>query len=113
VSSIEHRPLGVFLEELASEKPTPGGGSAAAIMGAMAAALVSMVCNLTLGKVSYQEVEEDMRAVLFRAEQLRRELTVMIEQDVKAFEEVMRAYARARQTAEEAALRATAIQKAL
>ena len=50
-----------FLERLASADPTPGGGSAAAIMGAMGAALVSMVCNVTFGKKGYEAAEPEMR----------------------------------------------------
>ena len=57
-----------FLEALASKAATPGGGSAAAIMGAMGAALVSMVCNLTLGKKGYEAAVGEMQAVLARAE---------------------------------------------
>ena len=53
-----------FLDDLASLDPTPGGGAAAAIMGAMGAALVSMVCNVTIGKKGYESVEPEMRAVL-------------------------------------------------
>ena len=69
-SSIEH-----FLDELASRKPTPGGGSAAAVIGAMAAALLSMVCNLTIGKAKYRDVERELNAVLARTEELRLQLT--------------------------------------
>jgi formiminotetrahydrofolate cyclodeaminase len=111
--SIEGRPIAGFLDDLASESATPGGGSAAAIMGAMAAALVSMVCNLTIGKVNYRDVEEELGAVRSKAERFRRELTAMIEQDVKAFEEVMRAYAMPRRTSEEVCARSQAIQAAL
>ena len=50
-----------FLDDLASGHPTPGGGSAAAIMGAMGAAMVSMVCNLTIGKKGYATVETEMK----------------------------------------------------
>ena len=60
-----------FLTELASAAPTPGGGGAAAISGAMGAALVSMVCNLTIGKKKYAEVEEELKDVLARSEGLR------------------------------------------
>jgi formiminotetrahydrofolate cyclodeaminase len=98
-SSIEH-----FLDELASQKATPGGGSAAAVMGAMAAALLSMVCNLTIGKARYRDVEGELSAVLARTEELRGQLTEMIAQDVDAMP---------RQTQEELALRAQAIQTAL
>ena len=53
-----------FLDDLASQNATPGGGSAAAIIGAMGAALVAMVCNLTIGKKKYADVEGEMRALL-------------------------------------------------
>jgi len=58
----DHR-IEEFLDALASQAATPGGGGAAAIIGAMGAALVSMVCNLTIGKKKYAEVEADMSAV--------------------------------------------------
>jgi methenyltetrahydrofolate cyclohydrolase len=107
-SSIEN-----FLDELASRNATPGGGSAAALMGAMGAGLLSMVCNLTIGKAKYRDVEDELSAVLARTEQLRRELTQMIEEDVESFSAVMRAYAMPRQTQAESALRTQAIQNAL
>src|SRR6516225_1971035 len=74
-----------FLDELASGHPTPGGGSAAAIMGAMGAALVSMVCNVTIGKKGYEAVEGEMRAVLEDSEKVRRRLTAMVAEDIAAF----------------------------
>jgi methenyltetrahydrofolate cyclohydrolase len=107
-SSIER-----FLDELASRKATPGGGSAAAVMGAMAAALLSMVCNLTIGKTKYRDVEGELNAVLARTEQLRGQLAEMIEEDVESFGAVIAAYAMPRKTQEELALRAQAIQAAL
>jgi formiminotetrahydrofolate cyclodeaminase len=78
-----------FLDALASSSATPGGGSAAAIIGAMGAALVSMVCNLTIGKKKYADVEGEMKEVLHKAETLRHRLTGMIEDDVTAFNAVM------------------------
>jgi len=111
--TIKRRSVELFLDELASQKATPGGGSAAAMMAAMAAALVSMVCNLTLGKAKYRDVEEELTSVLARAEQLRRQLTEMIDDDAKSFGAVLRAYAMPRQTQEESMLRAQAIQTAL
>jgi formiminotetrahydrofolate cyclodeaminase len=102
-----------FLDELASQSATPGGGSAAAIIGAMGAALVAMVCNLTLGKKKYADVEDEMRSLLANAEELRHRLTGMIEDDVKAFDAVMEAYGMAKETDAEKAARSTAIQEAL
>jgi formiminotetrahydrofolate cyclodeaminase len=102
-----------FLEALASSAATPGGGSAAAITGAMGAALVSMVCNLTIGKKKYAEVEGEMKDVLEKAEALRHELTGMIQDDVKAFDSVMAAYGMPKETDSDKAARETAIQAAL
>ena len=87
-----------FLDDLASQNATPGGGSAAAIIGAMGAALVAMVCNLTIGKKKYADVEDEMRALLAKAEALRHKLTGMIEDDVKAFDAVMGAYGMPKET---------------
>jgi methenyltetrahydrofolate cyclohydrolase len=102
-----------FLDALASSKATPGGGSAAAIIGAMGAALVSMVCNLTIGKKKYADVEGEMKEVLHKTEALRHKLTGMIEEDVKAFDQVMAAYGMAKETDAEKAARDKAIQAAL
>jgi len=102
-----------FLEALASQSATPGGGSAAAIIGAMGAALVSMVCNLTIGKKKYVEVEGEMKDVLAKAEALRHRLTGMIQDDVKAFDSVMAAYGLPKETDADKAKRETAIQAAL
>ena len=102
-----------FLDELASKAPTPGGGSAAAIMGAMGAALVSMVCNLTLGKKGYEGVEEEMLRVLAQAEALRARLLDMVRADVEAFDRVMAAYGMPRDSEEAKQARTVAIQDAL
>lgn len=102
-----------FLDELAGSSSTPGGGSAAAVMGAMGAALVSMVCNLTIGKKNYADVEADMREVLGRSENLRHRLTGMINDDVAAFNQVMAAYGMPKNSDEDKARRTAAIQEAL
>src|SRR4029453_12841925 len=110
---IRESPIHKFLDEVASQNATPGGGSAAAIIGAMGAALVAMVCNLTIGKKKYADVEDEMRALLMRAEALRHRLTGMIEDDVKAFDAVMGAYGLPKETDAEKASRSAAIQDAL
>ena len=101
-----------FLEALASKAATPGGGSAAAIMGAMGAALVSMVCNLTLGKKGYEAAEGEMQAVLPRAEALRERLADMVRADVEAFDQVMAAYGLPKDSEAQKAARGDAIQGA-
>ena len=105
--------LQTFLDQLASSASTPGGGSAAAIMGAMGAALVSMVANLTVGKKKYEEVGEEMQGFLEQSEALRARLTGMIQADVDVFDKVMAAYGMARGTDEEKAQRSEVIQAAL
>lgn len=102
-----------FLDALASGAPTPGGGAAAALMGANGAALVSMVCNLTLGKPKYAAVEGDMRALLARSEALRTRLTKMMEDDQTSFNSLMGAFGLPKQTDDEKAKRKEAIQAAL
>ncbi|MFC7052177.1 methenyltetrahydrofolate cyclohydrolase [Hansschlegelia quercus] len=109
-----NQPLGEFLDDLASERSTPGGGGAAAISGAMGAALVSMVCNLTIGKPKYVEVEAELKEVLAKSETLRGELTAAIADDVKAFDAVMGAYGLPKGETDEAkAARTAKIQAAL
>lgn len=110
---IIEQPVTQFLDELASSAATPGGGSAAAIMGALGAALVSMVCNLTIGKRNYAEVEPEMRLVLHDAEALRQRLADMVAEDIAAFNGLMAAYGLPKLTDEDKAVRGAAIQHAL
>ena len=101
-----------FLGALAEGTPTPGGGSAAAYTGAMAAALVAMVCRLTLGRKKYAAVEGAMKAILEQAEALRTDLSAAVEKDAAAYEEVLAALRLPKESAEEQAARAKAIQVA-
>lgn len=110
---INTKPVQGFLDDLASKAATPGGGSAAAVMGAMGAALVSMVCQLTVGKKNYEAVDADMRALLQRAEALRERLAGMVQADVAAFDTVMAAYGLPKDSEEEKSRRSAAIQAAL
>ena len=113
MSEIKQKSVEVFLDELASKQATPGGGSAAAVMGAQSAALTSMVCNLTIGKPKYIEVEEDMKSLLKQSEALREELTGMIKADVDVFNKLMACYGLAKNTDEEKAERSRQIQAVL
>ncbi len=110
---IVEQPVTTFLDQLASGAATPGGGSAAAILGAMGAALVSMMCNLTIGKKNYAEVEGEMRAVLADAESLRRRLADMVAEDIAAFDGLMAAYGLPKEGDELKARRGAAIQVGL
>ncbi len=113
MSEIKQKSVEVFLDELASRQATPGGGSAAAVMGAQSAALTSMVCNLTIGKPKYAEVEEQMKALLQQSEILRIQLTDMIKADVDVFDKLMACYGMPKQTDEEKAIRSAQIQTVL
>jgi formiminotetrahydrofolate cyclodeaminase len=98
-----------FLDELASAAPAPGGGAAAAVNAAVGAALVSMVCRLTIGKPRYAEHEATMTAALADAERLRASALALAAEDAEAFAAVARAY----QLPKDSPGRSPAIQAAL
>ncbi len=81
-----------WIDELAGATPTPGGGSAAALAGTLAAALVAMVARLTIGRKAYAAVESQAREILEEAERLRGELRRLVDEDAAAYEAVSRAY---------------------
>ena len=81
-----------FAEVLASREPVPGGGGAAALAGALGAALASMVGSLTLGRKKYAVYEDDIRRILDGAEKIRLRLLDLIEEDALGFEPLARAY---------------------
>lgn len=101
-----------FLDELASESPAPGGGSVAALAGALGAALSSMVCNLTIGKEFYVDVQAELKAALKESELLRRQLTDLIDEDTEAFTKVMAAVKMPKETDAQKEQRRQALQKA-
>jgi methenyltetrahydrofolate cyclohydrolase len=107
---ITQHTVDAFLDDLASAAPTPGGGSAAAVMGAMGAALVSMVCNVTLGKKGQEAVESEMKAVRDLSERLRTRLTAMVAADIAAFDGLMAAYRLPKTSEAEKERRGAAIQ---
>lgn len=81
-----------FLAELASSAPTPGGGGAAALCGALGIALGNMVGNLTLGKKKYADVQEDIAELNAKAEALRAGFVALVDADAEAFAPLSRAY---------------------
>jgi formiminotetrahydrofolate cyclodeaminase len=105
--------LNEFLSTLASDSPTPGGGSVAALAGALGASLGSMVCSLTIGKKKYADVEDDMKAMLAKTESLRLELAELMDEDAAAFDKVMAAMKLPKETDEQKAARKAAMQSAL
>jgi formiminotetrahydrofolate cyclodeaminase len=102
------RTINAFLDELASSSPAPGGGSVAALAGALGAALTSMVCNLTIGKKKYASVEAKMNAIRTASEELRTRFASLVEKDAAAFNKVMEAYALPKENDDQKALRAAA-----
>src|SRR3954470_22917268 len=97
------QPVRRFLDELASAAPAPGGGSVAALAGAMAAGLLTMVCDLTIGKPRYAEFEAEAQALRKRAEALRGELQDLAQADVDVFNNLSAAYKLPRVTQADAA----------
>ena len=100
-----------FLDGLASDAPTPGGGAVAALAGAAGSALISMVCNLTIGKPGYEEVEERARGILAAAEHARGTFLEFADVDAMAFDGVMDAFKMPKGTDAEKAARSQAIQR--
>lgn len=105
--------VGHFLDELASGAATPGGGAAAGLSGAMGAALMSMVANLTVGRKKFAEVEGEMVALRDQAEAIRSEMTALAQLDAAVFDKVMAAYRLPKETEGQATAREANIQRAL
>ncbi len=102
-----------FLEEAAAGTPTPGGGSLAALAGAMAAGLAAMVATLTLGRKGHESCQDQMKALAEEARQLRDRLTAAIDRDAEAYGRVMAAYRLPKDSGAARQARAAEIQKAL
>jgi formiminotetrahydrofolate cyclodeaminase len=102
-----------FAAELAAKKPVPGGGGAAALAGALGAALNSMVVNYSMGKKKLLEFEEQHMDILRRAEDLRIKLLDLVEKDAESFEPLSRAYIMPKETEQEKALKEEELQKCL
>lgn len=101
-----------FLEKLASNAPTPGGGGGAAMAGALAVALTSMVGNLTVGKEKFAQHEAEVQELLAKAEALRIELLNLVNADAEVFDSFMVCYRLPKNTDEEKQARNQAIQNA-
>ena len=106
-------PLQVYVDDAASGKPAPGGGSVSACAGALGAALVSMVCNLTIGKEKFAAVESRLGDVVARSEACRSELERLLQDDTTAYNGVIEGYRLPKDSPEQQAARAAHIQAAL
>ncbi len=105
--------VSAFADLLASDAPAPGGGSAAALEGALGAALTAMVCNLTVGKKKYAEYEALAAEAQKKAEGLKARFVDVMDRDTEAFNVVSAAFGMPKATDEEKAERSAAIQKGL
>ena len=101
-----------LLDRLAAATPTPGGGSAAAFAGAMAASLVGMVGRLTLGKKKYAEVQSRIESIVAEAGELQLNLRSAVEEDAQAFDAVLDAMRLPKDTQAQAAERRAAVERA-
>lgn len=102
-----------FINMLASGSPTPGGGGASAIVGALGVALGSMVGNLTLGKKKYESVQQDIKIIIDRANNLQNELLLLVQADAEAFEPLAKAYGMPCVTNKEKSKRNTVLEESL
>ncbi len=107
------QPLRHFMDKLASKSPEPGGGSVAALTGALGAGLVSMVCSLTLGKEKYREVQPQVEALIKESENLRAEMQDLIQKDTEAYGALSEVYKMPKNTDAEKAARTAKMQEAL
>jgi formiminotetrahydrofolate cyclodeaminase len=110
---LTEKPVRSFLDELASSAPAPGGGSVAALAGALGAALISMVNNLTIGKEKYTSVQDDIKALLKKSESLRIKLADLLEEDVAVYTKLSQTMKMPRDTEEQKTARARAMDRDL
>jgi len=101
-----------YLEELSSNSPTPGGGNVAALCGVLATSLGTMVCNLTIGKKKYAEVENEISIVKNKLELFKQKFLQLAKKDNEAFDKVMLAFKLPKETDDQKTERAKAIEAA-
>ncbi len=105
-------PIDRFLDLLASSNPTPGGGGIAALAGALSAGLISMVCSLTVGKAKYADVQDEVKALMAKSEELRARLHALVDEDARVYSQVMDTYKLPKDTDEQKQARSARIQDA-
>jgi methenyltetrahydrofolate cyclohydrolase len=107
------KPLQTYIDELASAQPTPGGGSASALGGAMGAALASMVARLTINKPEYAAVHEQIGELLQQTETIRARFQQLMQEDIDVYGLLSKSYKLPRASDEERIARSATIQQAL
>lgn len=100
-----------FIAELASKAPVPGGGGAAAFGGAIGMALSNMVGNLTVGKKKYADVEDEVKGLIEKGDQILTELMALVDKDAEVFEPLSKAYGLPRETEEQKRIREETLER--
>ena len=113
MAALQELSVNEFTAVTISDAPAPGGGSVAALAGALGASLAGMVASLTIGKAKYADAEEEMKELLARAEEIRRELLEDIEKDTESFSAYMEAIGLPKDTEEQKAYRREKMQEGL
>ena len=109
--SFQEMTLAKFSEVLASKEPTPGGGCASALAGALAASLAAMVARTTAGSKKFADRAEQMNTIAAEADRLRGEFLALVDEDARAFDQVMAAFRLPKETPEQQSARSQAIQQ--
>jgi formiminotetrahydrofolate cyclodeaminase len=107
------KPLRFFLDKLCSSSPEPGGGSASALTGAIAASLSGMLAALTVNKKGYEQVWPEMEEILSKAEGLKEDMLDLLQRDTEAFDDASKAFKLPKNTEEEKKRRSEAIEEGL
>jgi formiminotetrahydrofolate cyclodeaminase len=102
-----------FVKKVASDSPTPGGGSVAALCGALSGSLTAMVCNLTIGREKYEDVRSEMEKALDDSSSIVERLIELVDEDSEAYQSVIAALRLPKETEEEKGNRMAAMQNAL
>lgn len=111
MSKIYDLPLRQVIALSASDAPTPGGGSVAALVGTLGVAMTAMVGNLTVGKTKYREVEPEVKQIIEDANLIMHRLEYLVDADIIAFEQYLAAIKLPKNTEEEIVLREEMMQK--
>ncbi|MCK8816545.1 cyclodeaminase/cyclohydrolase family protein [Natroniella sulfidigena] len=109
---IRKQEIGQFMDDFASDKPAPGGGSAAALSGALAAAATCMVGSLTVGKEDYADVQDEMEELIETTTALKEDYLDLVNQDIEVFNAYMDALKMPKETSEEKEKRSEALKEA-
>lgn len=110
---VKEMEIGLFVRELSSKAPIPGGGGASALAGALAAALGQMVGNLTAGKKKYAAVEEEIQEILKRLQKMQEEFLRLLDRDEEVFKPLAEAYGMPKNTIQEREQKALVMEERL